>query len=188
MNKKIYSAAGAILVVILLVAGAHGADTWPDGQVTLAWDANVEPDLAGYKIYAGKASRKTADPDAMAAWCTKYEPTNTECLKEWQAICKDPADQACHLYLFGYDRVEDAKNVTEYVLTGLELETPYYLAAIAYDEDGNTSLFSEELKHTAYGDPAAPQKFKGWRHVPAPGELHVTEEQTAITIEHDPGE
>jgi len=188
VNKKIYSAAGAILVVILLVAGAHGADTWPDGQVTLAWDANVEPDLKGYKILVSKASRKTADPGAMIAWCTKHEPSNTECLKEWQAICRDPADQACHIYLFPYDRVEDVKNVVEYTLTGLELETPYYLAAIAYNEDGNISLFSEELKHTAYGDPAAPQKFKGWRHVPAPGELHITEEQTAITIKHDPGD
>lgn len=188
MNRKLYSATAAILTVIFLFAGAHGADTWPEGQVTLAWDANVEPDLAGYKIYAGKASRKTADPAAMVAWCTKNEPNNTECLKEWQAICKDPADQACHIYLFPYDRFEDVKNVIEYTLGGLELETPYYLAAIAYDEDGNASLFSEELIHTVYVIPAAPGGIKGRVFIPAPSELHVTKEQTAITFKHDPGE
>ena len=67
MNKKIYSAAGVILAIIFLVAGAHAVDTWPVGQVTLAWDANVEPDLKGYKILVSKASRKTADPGAMIA-------------------------------------------------------------------------------------------------------------------------
>jgi len=156
--------------------------------VALAWDANVEPDLAGYKIYVGTASRKTADPAAMVAWCTAHEPTNTECLKQWQAVCKDAADQACHVYLFSYNRVEDVKNVVEYTLKGLELETPYYLAAMAYDKDGNTSLFSEELIHTAYGDPAAPGGIKGQAYIPPPDELHVTKEQTAITFEHDPGD
>ena len=188
MNRKLYSAAAAILAIIFLCAGAHAADTWLVGQVTLAWDANTEPDLAGYKVFAGKASRKTADPAAMVAWCAKNEPGNTKCLEEWQAICKDAADQACHLYLFSYDRVVDVKNVVEYTLGALELETPYYLAAIAYDEDGNTSLFSEELIHTVYGDPAAPGGIKGRVFIPAPSDLHFTEEQTAITIEHNPGE
>lgn len=32
------------------------------GEVTLAWDPNTEPDLAGYKVYHGTQSRSYGDP------------------------------------------------------------------------------------------------------------------------------
>lgn len=41
-----------ILIFVLITSFAH-ADS-----VTLAWDANTEPDLAGYKIYWGFKSRE----------------------------------------------------------------------------------------------------------------------------------
>ena len=43
-------------VLILFPFVTHGA------EITLAWDANTEPDLAGYNIYFGTASRDYSDP------------------------------------------------------------------------------------------------------------------------------
>ena len=117
------------------------------GRVTLAWDANVEPDLAGYKILYGSKSRLEIT-GAIEAWCLAHEPSNAKCVEEWEAICKDENDRNCHAMLFGYDTIVDVKNVIEYELTGLEEGKTYYLAAIAYDEDKNESAFSKELVHT----------------------------------------
>ena len=41
----------AVLAIMLISVSAGAA------EVTLAWDANTEADLAGYKIYYGSASR-----------------------------------------------------------------------------------------------------------------------------------
>jgi len=42
----------------LLVAIGSQAHAQTLQNVTLAWDANVEPDLAGYKMYYGPGPRK----------------------------------------------------------------------------------------------------------------------------------
>lgn len=42
--------------VMLLAAAAIAAVAFAATSVNLAWDANTEPDLAGYKIYYGTAS------------------------------------------------------------------------------------------------------------------------------------
>ncbi len=47
--KGIFLPAVLISVLILFPVLAHGA------QVTLAWDANSEPDVAGYNLYYGTA-------------------------------------------------------------------------------------------------------------------------------------
>jgi hypothetical protein len=48
--RRFYSLAAFICVLILFPAFTHGA------EVTLAWDANSEPDVVGYKLYYGTAS------------------------------------------------------------------------------------------------------------------------------------
>ncbi len=52
LRRAALTAAGVWAAMILLTAtGAHAAN------VTLAWDSNAEPDLAGYVVYYGTASR-----------------------------------------------------------------------------------------------------------------------------------
>jgi len=91
------------------------------GEITLAWDANTEPDLAGYNIYYGKSSRDYIDviDVAKVEWgadCTPYDPFKVECC--------------------------------EITLTGFTAGETYYFAATAYDDDENESGYSEELNHT----------------------------------------
>jgi len=140
-----------LLVFNLAIAG--------DRSVTLAWDANTEENLAGYKIYYGKDSRITTSYGFMQKWCDEKEPTRLDkCLEEWRAICKDSEDQACHSMLFTYDTVVDVKNVTEYTLTGFNEGDHIYIAATAYNTENNESLFSIELTHRFdYGAPANPK-------------------------------
>ncbi|MFV9690022.1 MAG: Ig-like domain-containing protein [Desulfobacteria bacterium] len=71
-------------------------------QVKLAWDANTEPSLAGYRIYVGASSHN-------------------------------------------YDYSVDVGNSTEHTVTGLADGQTYYLAATAYDTDGNESGYSNEV-------------------------------------------
>jgi hypothetical protein len=110
------------------------------GVVTLAWDANTEPDLAGYKIYYGTASRdythtvKVAEvPGGWAPGCTEYDPFKTECC--------------------------------EFTITGFTPGETYYFAATAHDVDGNESAYSEELSHT-FMPKAQPDEPKNLRRNP----------------------
>jgi hypothetical protein len=135
-----------VLAALLLLFGnsvVHGA------EVTLAWDANIEPDLAGYKIYYGLNTRGEI-PDGITKWCTRHEPSNEKCVEEWEAICDQggTVDPACHSMLFRYDTVVDVKNVTEYTLKNLFDDEVYYFAATAYYDEDNESLYSVELSHS----------------------------------------
>lgn len=53
------------------------------GEVGLVWDANTEPDLAGYKIYYGYQARNSEAETIFEDWCREHEPNNTKCVKEW---------------------------------------------------------------------------------------------------------
>jgi len=86
-------------------------------QVTLAWDANSEPDLAGYKIYYGSL---TAGP---------YDGTGSS---EGQSPISIPISS-----------LEDPQHPA-FVVSGLEDGT-YYFVATAYDTDGFESGFSNEV-------------------------------------------
>ena len=70
--------------------------------VTLAWDANSEPDLAGYKIHWGTQSR-------------------------------------------AYTNIFDVGNVIQ---TDVDIPIGSYIAATAYDTDGNESGYSDEIFYT----------------------------------------
>jgi hypothetical protein len=136
------------------------------GSVTLAWDANTEEDLAGYKIYYGLVSRGTDKLEQMQKWCDAHEPTNEKCLEEWKALCPEPLDRNCYTMLYDYDTMVNVANnpngravscpdpydpfKTEccgYTLKNLEIGKTYFLAATAYDTENNESAFSIELTH-----------------------------------------
>ena len=94
------------------------------GTITLAWDANTEPDLAGYKIHYGSqpgiytttVDVRTDEVGWSAGCPTPYDPFNAECC--------------------------------EFTLKNLVVGQTYYIAGTAYDEDGNESAYSIELVHT----------------------------------------
>jgi len=109
-----------VLTTIVLTASIGIA-----GSVTVAWDANTEPDLDNYKIYRGVQSGnysfpvinlKTDTSGRNPACGETYDPFKTECC--------------------------------EYTITGLEEGETYYLAATALDKEENESAYSEELIHT----------------------------------------
>jgi len=87
-------------------------------KITLAWDANTEPDLKGYNIYYGTAPGDYDNlidvAEAVPECATPYDPFKTECC--------------------------------EITIIGLKKDT-YYFAATAYDQDDNESAYSEELEH-----------------------------------------
>jgi hypothetical protein len=141
------------------------------GSVTLAWDANTEPDLAGYRIYYGFGSRfdPALDPATIVAGIVAEkcgEPSDSfyaECKEAWEKYCtcleweddevtcktpNEPPDPMCRSEYFPYDTIVDVGNVTQYELNGLVKGKKYYLAATAYDTDGYESMYSIELEHT----------------------------------------
>lgn len=130
------------------------------GTVTVAWDANTEENLQGYKIYYGRVSRFET-VGLIQAWCVAHEPKNEKCADEWEEICKDRP--ACHPMLFKYEKVIDVKNVTEYKINNLIPGVTYYLAATAYADPkvpNQESFFSIELTHfVGVEAPAEPEKL-----------------------------
>ncbi len=90
------------LIAVLLVF------PYPKGhcsQVTLTWDPNTEPDLAGYDIYYGTASGNY----------------------QWKT---------------------DVGNATTYTQSGLNIGATYYFAATAYNTQGLSSGFSNEVVYS----------------------------------------
>lgn len=73
-------ACGLVLVMVSLaltgcVVGQHPGAS-PTGSVTLRWDPNTEPDLAGYKVYSSTLSGLYGDPIAtLPPSVTMYQST-----------------------------------------------------------------------------------------------------------------
>lgn len=88
-------------------------------EVTLAWDKNIETDLAGYKLYY-----KIDTPGAP------YEGTG--------------ADQGDSEILLSLGSLSDPNN-PEYTLTGLLDDKDYYFVVTAYDTEDNESDYSNEV-------------------------------------------
>ncbi|MDI3462102.1 MAG: hypothetical protein OJF50_000923 [Nitrospira sp.] len=74
-------ACGLVLVMVNLaltgcVVGQHPGVPSPTGFVTLQWDPNTEPDLAGYKVYSSTLSGLYGDPIAtLPPSVTTYQST-----------------------------------------------------------------------------------------------------------------
>jgi hypothetical protein len=95
------------------------------GTITLAWDANTEPDLANYFIHYGEESGN-------------YNETPVDVKEQWSKAatpCATPYDPF---------KIE----CCEITLTGFEKGKTYYFAATAKDADNNESAYSKELVHT----------------------------------------
>lgn len=79
MNRVI--ACGLVLIMVSLglpgcVVGRYSAVHPPTGSVTLQWDPNTEPDLAGYKVYSSTLSGLYGDPIAtLPPSVTTYQST-----------------------------------------------------------------------------------------------------------------
>ena len=166
----------AMALIFFVFAGtAYGA------ELTFAWDANTEADLAGYKIYAGKVSRFHAALDPAAILANRQATCETSysnavqiqtCKDQWAAFCPD-TDKLCDFDFYKYEREVDVKNVTEYKMTDVG-DGQWFFAATAYDTSGNESKFSEELSLIINTSrPGSPTQFK------------ATIKASKITIETD---
>ncbi len=61
----------AICLTLCCSAAAHAQSIYTEGGLTLAWDANKETDLAGYKLYYGTESGVYGEPVVLEA-ITQY--------------------------------------------------------------------------------------------------------------------
>ena len=110
------------LLSTFLIAGPAAA-----AQVTLAWDANAESDLAGYKVYY-----KTGVSGAP------YDGTD--------------ADQGRSGITVPLGNLSDPAN-PRFSLSGFSENTVYYLAVTAYNQQGNESGYSNEVSFSDAGTP-----------------------------------
>jgi hypothetical protein len=110
------------MLLALPLTSAHAA------SVTLAWDANSEPDLAGYKLYYGTS----AGP-----------PYSGNLANEGPSPVDIPLSA-----------LTDPQN-PEYTLTGIPSCTHLYLAATAYDTSANESGYSTPVDATIVAKPTA---------------------------------
>jgi PKD repeat protein len=88
----------ASVVVFVWGAGCHALQSDEDGQVAqnatsapaitarLAWDANREPDLAGYKIYRGLAAGAYAAPTDVGNVITYNDTGVADLTNYWYAV------------------------------------------------------------------------------------------------------
>lgn len=111
-----------ILFIIMISSIVSAAD------VTLKWEANTEPDLAGYKIYYDTDSGEPYYGDS----------TNG----------RSPV-------VLKLDDLKDVSN-PEYTMIGLNQDSRWYFVVTAYDTEGLESGFSNEVSTYNYTKPGTP--------------------------------
>ena len=77
MKILAFIAVSLFVLVYFMTQSAIGGN----GSVTLAWDTNTEPDLAGYKIYVGKTSRFATKVDVIGKWCESVRRNGLKSVK-----------------------------------------------------------------------------------------------------------
>jgi hypothetical protein len=122
-------------IVACLFLMASFSSTALGAEVTLAWDANKEDNLAGYKLYYKSD--------------TSGEPYDGTGLEEGDSpviiYVETPAGADASTHVLG----DPAEPV--FPLTGLADGTTYYFALKAFDTDGLESDFSVEVSYTTPG-------------------------------------
>ena len=103
----------AIITIAFFAPGIASA-----ADVTLAWDANTETDLAGYNIY--------------------YDTSSGD---HYYGTGADQGDSPITVLI---EDLDDEQN-PEFTITGLDDDQDYYLALTAFDSEGNESGYSNEV-------------------------------------------
>ena len=103
------------LIFVLLLLSPVPCFAW---EVTLGWDPNTEPELAGYKVYYDTSS---GDP--------YYGTEADQGISPVTILCKDLPDP----------------NDPEFTLTGLISGYRYYFAVTAFSSDNRESGYSNEV-------------------------------------------
>ena len=103
------------LIIIIITFFAHGISS--AAEVTLAWDANTEPDLTGYKIHYDTSPG------------SPYYGTE--------------ADQGTSPITVLIKDLDDQHN-PEFTITGLDDNEDYYFALTAFDNENLESGYSNE--------------------------------------------
>ena len=140
MNRKTSKASfvcpvlySLILFGITIVFFAHGIAS--AAEVTLAWDANTEPDLAGYKIYY--------DTNSGVPY---YGTDADQGISPITVLIEDLADP----------------DYPDFTLTGLDDDQDYYIALTAFDSEGSESDYSNEVTTASgTGDPGSSSDGSG---------------------------
>jgi hypothetical protein len=110
-----------IIIFLALFTVVFCANFAQAGSATISWNANAEPDLAGYKIYYGTSPRTGTNPGSATT----------------QPLPK------CGLC--GYSTSVNVGNVRTYTFSNLTNNTTYYFSISAYDTSNNESAFSSQV-------------------------------------------
>jgi hypothetical protein len=142
MNARRAGWLSKILMSIVLVLALQGSGYAMD--VTLAWDADNDTDLAGYLVYYGTVSG--AYTPSSSDYATHYSVDGGQ---SWTDVTGPPP-------------ITVGPDVTEIRLTGLNDGKNYFFALKAFNSAGLKSPYSTEISVISPSNIAAPYN-RGWK-------------------------